>query len=431
MRQIQRLTILPAVALLLFCGMGASAQDLASFEKRVTTKTLENGLTVIVCERPVAPVFSFFTDVNAGGAQEQVGQTGLAHMFEHMAFKGTDRIGTKDYPAEKKALEKVEATFLAYDAERRRPTGRDEKKVTELEKAWRDAMAEADGYVVNNEFGEIVERAGGEGLNAFTTSDETGYFFSMPGNRFELWAYLESGRFLTPVFREFYKERDVVTEERRMRTDSSPIGRLVEQFLAVAFIANPYGKPVLGWPSDLKSFTATDAAAFFRKYYVPSNMVVTVVGDVKAAQALPVIEKYFGRLPKAPRPPEIRTEEPPQIAEKEVVLVDPSQPFYMEGYHKPGVLDPDGAVYDVIGDLLTSGRTSRLYRSLVRDKKVAAVAEGFPDFPSRCRAISRKQYQAVDPQISHRGELVTRLGARFIVKHKTSDAPPAVSYPHL
>ena len=137
----------------------------------------------------------------------------------------------------------------------------------------------------------------------------------------------------------------------------------------------------MGWPSDLKSFTATDAAAFFRKYYVPSNMVVTVVGDVKAAEALPVIEKYFGRLPKAPRPPEIRTEEPPQIAEKEVVLVDPSQPFYMEGYHKPGALDPDGAVYDVIGDLLTSGRTSRLYRSLVRDKKVAAVAEGFPDFP--------------------------------------------------
>jgi predicted Zn-dependent peptidase len=336
---------------------------------------------VIVCERSVAPVFSFFTHVNAGAVQEEMGQTGLAHMFEHMAFKGTDRIGTKDYAAEKKALEKVEAAFLAYDAERRKPSGRDEKKLADLEKAWKDAMAEADRFVVNNEFGEIIERTGGVGMNAFTSYDETGYFFSMPGNRFELWAYLESSRFLTPVYREFYKERDVVMEERRMRTDSRPIGRLIEQFLATAFSAHPYRRPVVGWPSDLKTFTATDAAAFFKRYYVPSNMVVTVVGDVKTAEVFPVIEKYFGRLPKGPKPPEIRTEEPPQIAEKDIVIVDPSQPIYLEGYHKPSAGDPDSAVYDVIGDLLTSGRTSRLYRSLVRDKKVAAAAQGFPDFP--------------------------------------------------
>ncbi len=380
MTHIRRLAI-PLVAVLSLMAGAAAAQNLSTFEKRVTTRTLANGLTVLVCERPVAPVFSFFTHVNAGAVQEDMGQTGLAHMFEHMAFKGTDKIGTKDYPAEKKALEKVEAAFFAYDAERRKPAGRDEKKVARLEKAWRDAMAEADRFVVNNEFGEIIERSGGVGMNAFTSWDETGYFFSMPANRLELWAYLESSRFLHPVFREFYKERDVVTEERRMRTDSSPIGRLIEQFLATAFSAHPYRRPVVGWPSDLKCFTATDAAAFFKRYYVPSNMVVTVVGDVKSTDVIPVVEKYFGRLPKAPEPPEIRTEEPPQIAEKEIVLVDPSQPFYLEGYHKPGAGGLDSAVYDVIGDLLTSGRTSRLYRSLVRDKKVAAVAQGFPDFP--------------------------------------------------
>ncbi len=380
MTHIRRL-ITPLVALLLLSAGAAAAQDLASFEKRVTTKTLENGLTVIVCERPVAPVFSFFTHVNAAAVQEEMGQTGLAHMFEHMAFKGTDTIGTKDYAAEKKALEKVEQAFLAYDAERRRPAGRDEKKVAELEKAWKNAMAEADKFVVSNEFGQIVERAGGQGMNAFTSWDETGYFFSMPANRLELWAYLESGRFLHPVFREFYKERDVVTEERRMRTDSSPIGRLIEQFLETAFSAHPYRRPVVGWPSDLKAFTATDAAAFYKRYYVPSNMVLTIAGDVKASEVMPVVEKYFGRLPKGPKPPEIRTEEPPQIAEKEVVLVDPAQPFYLEGYHKPGAGNPDEAVYEAISDLLSSGRTSRLYRSLVRDKKIAAVSQGFPDFP--------------------------------------------------
>ncbi len=369
------------LALVLLLSGSAAAQDLASFEKRVTTKTLGNGLTVIVCERPVAPVFSFFTHVNAAAVQEEMGQTGLAHMFEHMAFKGTDTIGTKDYSAEKKALEKVEQAFLAYDAERRRPTGHDEKKVAELEKAWKDAMAAADAFVVSNQFGEIVERAGGKGMNAFTSWDETGYFYSMPVSRLELWAYLESNRFLHPVFREFYKERDVVTEERRMRTDSSPIGRLVEQFLEVAFGAHPYRRPVVGWPSDLRSFTATDAAAFYRTYYVPSTLVLTVVGDVKASEVMPVVETYFGRLPKGPRPEEIRTEEPPQIAEKEVVLVDPAQPFYLEGYHKPAAGNPDEAVYDAISDLLSSGRTSRLYRSLVRDRKIAAVSQGFPDFP--------------------------------------------------
>lgn len=357
------------------------AQNLASFEKRTTVKTLANGLTVVVCERPEAPVFSFFTHVDAGGAQEVPGITGLAHMFEHMAFKGTDTIGTTNSEAEKAALAKVEKTYLAYDEARRREVGRDEKQVSEREKGWKDAIAEADKYVAQNEFDEIVEREGGVGVNAFTNSDSTGYHYSLPSNRLELWAYLESERFLHPVFREFYKERDVVMEERRMRTESNPIGRLIEQFLSAAYQAHPYHQPVVGYMSDLMAFSATDAEAFYRKNYIPSNMVVTVVGDVKAAEVMPVLEKYFGRLHKAVKPDPLRTVEPPQIAEKEVVLVDPSQPFYIEGYHKPGALHPDDAVYDVVGDLMTSGRTSRLYRALVRDKKVAVVAAGFNGFP--------------------------------------------------
>src|SRR6185503_8023235 len=169
----------------------ATAQDLASFEKKVTVKTLPNGLTLIVLERPEAPVFSFFTHVNSGSDRDVPGITGMAHMFEHMAFKGTDRIGTSDYTAEKAALEKVEAAYAAFDTERRRPVGRDEARVAALEKAWKDAMAEADRYVKANEFGEIIDREGGAGLNAFTSNDETGYFYSMPANRLELWAYLE------------------------------------------------------------------------------------------------------------------------------------------------------------------------------------------------------------------------------------------------
>jgi len=371
---------LVAVALLSLVPC-AAAQDLAAFEKRVTVTTLDNGLTLIVCERPEAPVFSFFTHVNVGSDREVPGITGIAHMFEHMAFKGTDRIGTTDFAAEQAALEKVEKAYAAYDAERRKPIGRDEAKVAELEQAWKAAIAAADQYVVTNEFGEIIDREGGVGLNAYTNADETGYFFSFPSNRLELWAYLESERYLKPVMREFYKERDVVMEERRMRTESNPIGRLVEQTVAAAYSAHAYGRPVVGYMSDLQAFSATDALEFHEKYYVPANMVVAVVGDVKAAEVRPLVEKYFGRLEARPKPEPIRTVEPPQRGERQVVLKDAAQPVYLEAYHKPSALDPDNAVYDVIGELLSRGRTSRLYRSLVRDKQIAAQAFGFSGFP--------------------------------------------------
>jgi predicted Zn-dependent peptidase len=373
--------VLLLTMLCLVVAATAPAQDLASFEKRTQMRTLDNGLTVILVERSDAPVFSYATIVDAGSAQEVPGITGLAHMFEHMAFKGSDRIGTKNWEAEKAALAKVEQTYDAYDRARRAMTNRDEKKIAELEKAWKDAIAEADSHAKGDEFSEIVDRAGGVGMNAFTSSDMTGYFFSMPSNRFELWAYLESERFRYPVYRQFYKERDVVVEERRMRTESSPIGRLVEEFLTTAFTAHPYGQPTVGWPSDLQSFSATDAAAFAKTYYVPSNMVVAIVGDVKPAEAWPIIEKYFGRLPKAPEPPLLRTSEPRQKAERVVTLRETAQPFYLEGYHRPAATHADDATYDVISLLLSEGRTSRLYRSLVRDKKIAAQAGGFNGFP--------------------------------------------------
>src|ERR1700740_2117602 len=262
----KHLTLRTAIVLFLLSSF-ALAQDVASFEKRITVKKLPNGLTLLVCERPEAPVFSFFTLVDAGSAQDPLRATGLAHMFEHMAFKGTDKIGTTNYAAEKAALAKVEVAYANYIAERDKRIGRDDNKLKELEKSWQDAIAEAQKYVKPNEFGEIVEREGGEGMNANTDDDETNYFYSFPSNRLELWAYLESERFLHPVMREFYKERDIVMEERRMRTDSSPQGRLLEQFLAAAFVAHPYGRPVVGWPSDLVAFSATDAQKFFNKYY--------------------------------------------------------------------------------------------------------------------------------------------------------------------
>ncbi len=344
-------------------------------------KKLANGLTLLLCERPEAPVFSFYTLVDAGSAQDPMGKTGLAHMFEHMAFKGTDKIGTTDYAAEKPALAKVEVAYAAYIAERDKSVGRDEAKLKQLEKDWKDDVAAADKFVKSNEFGKIIEQNGGEDLNASTSYDETEYHYSLPVNRLELWAYLESERFLHPVMREFYKERNVVIEERRMRTDSNPIGKLLEQFTAEAFEAHPYHRPTVGWMSDLNSFSATDAQHFFDKYYVPSNMVVAVAGDVNPTRDLPILEKYFGRLPTRPQPDEATTTEPPQNSERRVVLKEQTQPLYLEGYHRPDYRSKDDAVYDAITDLMSDGRTSRLYRALVRDKKIASFSAGFTGLP--------------------------------------------------
>lgn len=372
---------LQVVAWTLILASGALTQDVKSFEKKVTVKTLANGLTLIICERPEAPVFSFFTLVDAGSAQDPMQQTGLAHMFEHMAFKGTDKIGTTNYAAEKPALEKIETAYAAYIAERDKRVGQNAAKLKDLEKAWKDAIAEANKYVVPNEFGKIIEQNGGEDLNAFTNYDETGYHYSLPENRLELWAYLESERFLHPVMREFYKERDVVIEERRMRTDSNPFGRLLEQFTEAAFAAHPYHRPTVGWMSDLNHFSATDAQEFFDTYYVPSDMVVAVAGDIRPAQALPILEKYFGRLPAHTRPDETTTQEPPQNSERRVLLKEVSQPIYIEGYHRPDYRSKDDAVFDALSDLLSEGRTSRLYRALVRDKKIASFSEGLTGYP--------------------------------------------------
>jgi predicted Zn-dependent peptidase len=366
---------------ILLAWSAASAQDLKSFEKRITVKVLPNGLTLVICERHDAPVFSYATFVDAGDVNDPSGESGLAHMFEHLAFKGTTQIGTTDYAAEKVALQKVEEANDAYEAEYLKPVGRDEKKLAELHQAFVDAQSAAEKYVIPNQFTEVAEANGAHGLNAETGLDDTQYFWSMPQNRLELWAWLESGRLADVVPREFYKERDVVMEERRMRVDSDPIGRLEEQFFATAYVAHNYGRSDIGWPSEVSQITATEAMAFHRKYYVGGNIVIAIVGDVDPATDLPMLAKYFSRVPAGPKPEDMTTVEPVQFAEKSVVIREQTQPIYLEGYHRPSYRDPDDAVYDAISDILSNGRVSRLYRSLVEQQQIAAEAVGESPVP--------------------------------------------------
>ena len=359
----------------------AARGEFEDIQSRVNTFTLANGMKFIVLERHQAPVVSCYTYANVGSAQEAKGITGLAHLFEHMAFKGSERIGTKNFAAERAALDKVDEAFAAWSAERRKGSKADPEKLKQLEAAFKAAQEEAGKYVVPNEFGEAIEKAGGQGLNASTSWDATDYFFSLPSNELELWCYLESERFLDPVFREFYKEKNVVMEERRMRVESNPIGKMIEELLAVAYKAHPYGEPTIGHMSDLQGITRADAESFMKKYYIPNNLISVLVGDLETTQAKRLAEAYFGRLPAGPTPEPLRTVEPPQTGERRVTLRLNAQPFVVVCYHKPDINSPDNAVYDALSSLLSDGRSSRLYRSLVRDKQLAVEAAGFPGFP--------------------------------------------------
>jgi predicted Zn-dependent peptidase len=180
---------------------------------------------------------------------------------------------------------------------------------------------------------------------------------------------LEADRFLNPVLREFYKERDVVMEERRMG-ENIPTGRLFEEFAAIAYKAHPYGDPIVGYMSDLKTVTRAEAEAFFKKYYSPSNLTIAIVGDVNPIEIRKLAELYFGSIPSGSKPEPVETVEPPQLGERRVTVEYPSQPFVLIGYHQPGFNHPDSTVFEVIAEIVGVGRTSRLYKSLVKEKKI-------------------------------------------------------------
>ena len=377
-----RVSVLSFLLSALLAGPSLRAQSLKDFEKKVTEFTLSNGLHFLIIERHEAPVVSFHTYVNVGSVDDPNGETGIAHMFEHMAFKGTPTIGSKNWPEEKNALDAVEAAFDRLDQERRKWLHADPKKIEALEAEVKEAIAKADSFVDPNAYDRIVESNGGVGMNASTSEDSTNYFYGFPSNRIELWFLLESERFLQPVFREFYKERDVVREERRMRVESSPQGKLVEALLATAFEAHPYRSMPGGWASDIDNFRRTEAEKFYKIYYTPNNITIGIAGDVNPVEAKRMAEKYFGRLPRGPLPPLVHTVEPKQEGEKRVAVASPAQPFLAMAYKRPDQYSKDDATLDVLSDILSGGRTGIIYKELVRDKKIALAAGSQSSFPS-------------------------------------------------
>lgn len=360
------------VGILMAPSVGASGASL--LEGRVIDRTLDNGMRVLLVERPAVPTVSYNIAFRVGSVNERTGESGLAHLFEHMAFKGTTTLGTKDFERERPLLDELDRIALDIQREESRGAAVDAERVASLRQRFEAVQDEARALVAPNELGVIYDRQGGVGFNASTGVEVTRYTVSLPANRLPLWVAIESDRMARPVFREFYTERSVVLEERRMRVADNPMGKLYETFLATAFMAHPYGTPTIGWASDVDRLTAPAAREFFDRYYGPGNAVVAIVGDMKADDVLRRVAGSFGALPARPAPPPVVTREPAQDGERRVEVEYDAEPQMLIGYHKPDINDPDDPVFDVIESLLSSGRTSRLYTGLVKNRQVAVAA---------------------------------------------------------
>ncbi|MFA7405086.1 MAG: pitrilysin family protein [Pelobacteraceae bacterium] len=355
----------------------ATQLQAATLEEKVVERTMKNGMKLLLVERHTSPTVSAWIRFRVGSVDERSDERGIAHLLEHMLFKGTTTLGTKDYASEKPLLDKIEVVAVALTAEKAKHEKGDQVKIAGLEKQLAALEADAGKFVIKDEFFELYSKNGGTGYNAFTSRDGTTYLISLPANKLELWAAIESDRLQNAVLREFYTERSVVMEERRRSYDADPESKLWETFVASSFLAHPYGQPTIGWMSDIENLTRSKAEKFFHNYYAPNNAIVAIVGDIDTRKTIAMVERYFGAIKPGKELPPVTAEEPKQGGERRIELVAEAEPTVMISFHKPAVNTPDDYVFDVINMILGSGRTSRFYKKLVIEKQITSDIGAF------------------------------------------------------
>jgi predicted Zn-dependent peptidase len=342
----------------------------SDFELDVLEYHLDNGLTILILPRQKSPTFSIYMHYRVGGANEVTGKTGLAHFIEHLMSKGTPELGTTDYEAEIPLMEQKDVLWRKLSAELR-TYAPDRNLVAELTEKFDKLEKAHRKLIVSNEMDKIYLQNGAYRMNASTSFDWTNYFMSLPRNKLKLWCSIESEVMLRPVFREFYTERQVILEERRMRYDTQPWSRMFEQLLAAAYTYHPYGRLVIGASSDIEGFTRKDVEEFYRLYYAPNQAVISIVGDVDPDASVAMIKEYFGDIPRQPDPPPVVTVEPEQQGLRRVEVLFDSSPELGIAYHTCGMEDVDKPALDVMAEILVNGRTSRLYKRLVDEMQIA------------------------------------------------------------
>jgi predicted Zn-dependent peptidase len=420
---------LPLCLLAVLLALPARAQKVP-----VVEKTLSNGMRLLLLPRHDEPTVAGGWVVHVGSANERPGITGIAHLFEHMMFKGTPTLGTKDYAKDQQIIadqERVRGQMRQEEANMRTLWRRGEiadlqnpdtwtPRYKELQAQFKKLVDAQREILVKNEFDRIYTANGGSQMNAYTSHDVTVYFITVPANKLELWMWMESERLLRPVFREFYAERDVVFEERRMRTESTPTGRIEEAFWAMFWESHPYSWPVVGWPSDIPAITKKQADDFYALYYAPQNLTTVLVGDFKGEEATALAEKYLGRIPRGKEEaPDVVTLEIKQPAEKRLSGEAEANPQVDIMWHAPAFGHPDTYALSVLAQILST-RTGRLYKGLVLGSKVATEAYA-QQHTMRWASLFNVGGEVTDGKTP--ADLEAGLLAE-IEKVKTTDVPP-------
>jgi predicted Zn-dependent peptidase len=374
-----------AVGVVLALAFCLQVPSLSAQKVNVVERSLPNGFRILMVERHDDPTIAGGWVAHVGSANERPGITGIAHLFEHMMFKGTPTIGTKDYEKDLKIIaeqEKVREEIRREEAAMRAAYRRGEiddllkpenktPRLKELDKEFQELIEQQRAILVKNEFDRVYTAGGASGMNAFTTTDLTGYFITVPANKLELWMWMESERLLRPVFREFYAERDVVFEERRLRTESTPLGKFAEAFESLVWEAHPYQWPVVGWPSDIPAISKAQADDFYALYYAPQNISLLLVGDFKPDAAMPLFETYFGRIPQGKAaPPDVVTLEVPQNAEKRMYADAEANPRVEIVWKTVPFGHRDSYALNILSQILST-LTGRLHKGLVLGSEVA------------------------------------------------------------
>ena len=373
--------LLPIVALVFSAPTaGAETHTPVSSPKTVTPLDikeigLDNGLRIFVLERHSSPTFSGLYQFNVGGAMDPKGKSGIAHLLEHMMFKGSKTIGTLDAQKEAALIARQSELWRQLNAEEDRQDDSfnraDPEKIAELKRRIHEVDNEHKKLVIQNEYDEIMQRAGSQGTNAFTDVDTTTYIVELPSNRLEFWFWMESDRLMNPVFREFYSERDVVSEERRERYETSPDGLMYETERALLFTAHPYGDPVLGWPSDVARLTEEDARAYFTTHYSPSNCIMVLVGDVKASEVERLAKLYFGPWKRQEIPHQPLTAEPVQRGERRRMVEFDAEPRISISWMTVKEGSSDQYPLEILGLIFGGLWSSRLDKTVVQRERIA------------------------------------------------------------
>ncbi len=378
----QRIKVVPAIlaALLLAAGVCAAAGPAADIHLDVKEFTLDNGMLFLVVERPSTPQVAVRLAIRAGSALEENGKTGIAHMLEHMMFKGTKNFGTTDPKKDAELQRRIDAAYAAVRAEqsRRNP---DRKVIAEKLAEMDRLRLEAQALYIPQVFSSQLGKNGAVGVNAFTTTDQTQYLASVPADMLEQWFSIISEQLFEPAWREFYVEKEVVQREWAFRYVNNPEGAAWLDLNATAFTAHPYRNPVIGWKSDMERYSTPDAVAFHNRYYNPANAVCVLVGDLTAAAARGLAETYFGRYPAGYRSPEVVTAEPPQQGPRRSVrfLEGVRTPAVRIGFHGARMGTADFFALDALTMVLSQGRSARLTQRLVDQGLAVEAWAGNPD----------------------------------------------------